>query len=163
MFKSDKETDGDILEAILRSLKGNTTIPDKQISVTVDQGIVTLVGTVEWEYQRIQAKSAIEKLAGVRSVINLITIRPVCTSSDIYKKIDEAFHQSATVDAKKIKVEIVGTKVILRGVVRSLAEKEDAENAAMLVPGIKCVESILEIEEPVCEDEGSETGKAATD
>jgi osmotically-inducible protein OsmY len=39
--------------------------------------------------------------------------------------------------------------VILKGKVRSFAEKEDAENAAWNAPGVNLVDSKLEIEEPV--------------
>jgi len=138
-------TDADILQSVLNSLKWNTTIPDGQVTIMVDDGNIILQGEVECEYQRVQAKSAIENITAVRSVTNLITIKPAYTPSEIQYEINAAFQRSAIADAKKITAEVQGTKIILLGIVRSFAEREDAENAAWSIPGVKSVESRLEI------------------
>ena len=103
---------------------------------------------VEWEYQRYNAKTAIQNLTGVRSVINLITVKPKITSFDVKEKINAAFLRSATIDAGRITAEVNGSRITLRGKVRSFAEKEDAETASRNAPGIISVESKLEIEVP---------------
>ena len=143
-----RKTDAEIGQAILDSLKWNTIIPEDRIKIRVEDGNVKLEGEVEWEYQRVQAKSAIENLTGVRSVANLITVKPIFTPKDIQEKINAAFQRSATIDSSRINTEVLGSKVKLRGKVRSFAEKEDAENAAWSAPGVQIVESTLEIEEP---------------
>jgi osmotically-inducible protein OsmY len=78
----------------------------------------------------------------------LITLRPKVTPFDIQQKINDAFRRIATIDAGKISAEVVGSKVILRGTVRSLAERGDAEAAAWHAPGVTNVESKLELEVP---------------
>ena len=143
-----RKTDAEIGQAILDSLKWNTMIPEDRIKIRVEDGNVKLEGEVEWEYQRVQAKSAIENLTGVRSVANLITVKPIFTPKDIQEKINAAFQRSATIDSSRINTEVLGRKVTLRCKVRSFAEKEDAENAAWSAPGVQIVESTLEIEEP---------------
>jgi len=142
------KTDAEIGQAILNSLKQSTAIPEDRIRIKVEEGNVKLEGEVEWEYQRVQAKSAIENLTGVRSVTNLITVKPIFTPSDIQEKINAAFQRSATIDSSGITTEVSGRRIKLRGKVRSFAEKEDAENAARSAPGVQIVESTLEIEEP---------------
>jgi osmotically-inducible protein OsmY len=143
-----RKTDTEIAEAVLNALKWHTAVQEEKIKIKVEDGNVKLEGEVEWEYQRSNAKMAIENLAGVRSVINLITVKPKVTPADIQQKISSAFHRSATVDATKITAEVNGGRIVLRGKVRSIAEKEDAETAAWSAPGISSVDSRLEIEIP---------------
>lgn len=143
-----KKNDTEIAEAVVNALKWHTMIPDEKIKISVEDGTVKLEGEVEWEYQRSQAKSAIENLTGVRFVTNLVSVKPKVTPYEIQLKINNAFQRSANIDAGKVTVEVQGSKVILKGEVRSFAEKEDAENAAWAAPGVITVESKLEIKEP---------------
>jgi len=117
----------------------------------VDDGNVKLEGSVEWEYQRNNAKTAIEHLAGVRSITNLIEVMPTITPTLIQQKIYNAFQRNASIDAGKITAEVKGSRVILRGKVRSIVEKEDAVTTAWNAPGVAIVENKLEVEEPAYE------------
>ena len=145
---SYRKTDAEIAEAVLNALKWHSGVQDEKIKIKVEDGIVRLEGVADWEYQRKNAGMAIENLTGVRSVINLITVKPKVSSFDIQQKISSAFHRNVTLDAARISVDVTGSKAILRGKVRSFAEKEDAERTAWLAPGISSVESKLEVELP---------------
>ena len=143
-----RKTDAEIAEAIVNALKWHTMIPHQNITVSVEHGSVKLEGEVDWDYQRRQALKAIEDLVGVRSVTNLIKVKERISADDIQKSISSAFQRSATIDADKIKVEVLGSKITLLGSVRSLPEKEDAENAAWFARGVTSVDNKLKIEEP---------------
>ncbi len=145
---ASNKTDTEIAEAVLNALKWHSAVQEEKIKIKVENGNVRLDGEVEWEYQRTSARSAIENLTGVLSIINLISVKPKVTASDIQQKISSAFHRSASIDAGKITVEVKGSKVILRGNVRSFVEKDDAETAAWNAPGVTSVESKLKIAIP---------------
>jgi len=144
-----KKTDSEIAEAVLNAIRLHTVVQEDRIKIKVEDGIVTLEGEVEWEYQRKAAKHSIENLPGVRNVLNYIIVKPKAVASDLQQKIGAAFRRSATIDAQKVRVEIIGSKVILSGTVRSIAEKEDAEDAVWAAPGIITVENKLHVEEEV--------------
>ncbi len=143
-----KKTDAEIAEAIINALKWHTMIPEDKVKVSVEDGNVKLEGEVEWEYQRNQAKTSVENLAGVKFVSNLIAVKPKVTPYELQLKINASFQRSANIDAAKISADVIGSKVIIRGKVRSFAEKEDAENAVWSAPGVTTVENKLVIEEP---------------
>lgn len=142
------KTDAEIAEAVLNALKWHAAVREDKIKIKVEDGNVRLEGRVEWEFERNNAKMAVENLTGVRSVTNLITVKPRITTSDIQHKISAAFHRSATIDSVKINAEVAGSKIILRGKVRSYAEKEDAEKAAWNAPGVTSVDNRIKIEVP---------------
>ena len=145
VFPSFQKSDSEIAEAVLNALKWNSSIQEEKIKIKVENGVVQLEGEVEWEYQRTNVKSTIENLTGVKSDLNLITIKQKLTASGVHQKIIEALYRSATVDAENIIVQTIGSKVVLSGKVRSLAEKEDAELAAWNAPGVISVENDLRI------------------
>ena len=72
---------------------------------------------------------------------NLVTVKPLATPADLKKKIEDALVRSAEVDANNITVEVQGSKAILKGKVRSWAERKEAERTAWLAPGITSVDN----------------------
>jgi osmotically-inducible protein OsmY len=140
-----KRTDEDLAQAAVDALKWNILVPSRKIKVTVSQGWVTLEGEVNWQFQRNATERAVRNLPGVRGVSNYITIKPDVSAKDIQSQIEEAFKRSAEVDADRIAIELDGDKVILRGTVKTWAEREEAERVAWSVPGISGVENLITV------------------
>lgn len=148
LLSSDKKSDTDIAAAVVNALKWHSSVQENRIKVSVENGWVTVEGDVDWVFERDAVKHAIENLVGVIGVSNLITIVPKVTSNDVKTKIMAAFHRNATIDANNITIETIGNRVVLRGSVRSFAEKQDAELAACKAPGINNVDNQLEVKIP---------------
>jgi osmotically-inducible protein OsmY len=141
----DKKPDPEIARDAVAALKSELPVSWERIKVIVKDGVVTLEGEVEWNYQRDRAERAVRWLKGVKSVSNLIKLKPQTSPSEIKRKIEEAFRRSAEIDASHITVETNGSEVILRGTVRSWAERREAERAAWAAPGVTKVDNRITI------------------
>lgn len=142
----NRRTDAEIADSILKTFQWDITIPHEKIKVKVDDGVVWLEGNVEWEYQRKAAENSIQNLTGIKSINNQLLVKPGANVGNVKQRIAAAFHRTATIDASKILVEVDGTEVTLKGVVRSFLEKEDAERAAWSAPGVTKVNSQLQLQ-----------------
>ena len=143
LAKDGERTDEDIAHAAAEALAWHTSVPHEQIDLTVSNGRITLKGELPWQYQRQAAEDAVRHLAGVKGALNQITVRQPLAAYDIKKKIEDALVRSAETDAERIRVEVKGTTVILRGSVRTYLERQDAQRAAWSVPGVSHVENHL--------------------
>jgi osmotically-inducible protein OsmY len=140
----DERPDPEIAREAVAAIKSQLPISSENIKVIVKNGWVTLEGEVEWQYQRNTAESAVRRIKGVKGVSNLIQIKPRAEPGEIKRRIQDAFRRSAEIDANRIVVEANGSEVILKGTVRSWAEREEAERAAWAAPGVtKVIDQIV--------------------
>ena len=116
-------TDAEISAAAVVQLNTWMVVPDGSVQVTVQEGWITVKGEVEFWYQRSAIESAVKDLAGVRGVINLITVGPQVGPVDSENSTRRPFERAAWIDSKRIQVETSGDKVILRSSVGFFGER----------------------------------------
>src|ERR1700739_4543998 len=91
-------TDPEIARDVQHLLRAHVMVPETKITATVRGGIVTLEGTVEWNYQKISAVDAAESVRGVLGVCNLIAVEPRVSPTSVKDEIDAALRRSAELD-----------------------------------------------------------------
>ena len=124
---------------------------DSLVPMTVDakvrDGVVTLTGTAQWQYQRDEAEFLTASVPGVSGIDNDITLTSTPDGRDIKNDISDAFRRSARLDADELSADTpsYGT-VILAGAVSSWAEHDEAVAAAWSAPGVTEVDDRIVVE-----------------
>ena len=135
-----KTSDEEIARRILDMFAWDVTIPNDKVMVKVEKGYVTLTGTLDWNYQKQEARKAAGRISGVLGVNNLIKISNAVAVGDVRERIMAAFKRSATADASALTVTADGTTVKLSGEVHGRHERQVAERTAWAAPGVFFVE-----------------------
>lgn len=140
--------DTDIADAAKNVLRWNTTVPEENIDITVENGWVTLDGEVEFSYQKTAANDAVKYLAGVRGITNQIKVRPTVEPEKAEEKIKDALRRDALVNSEEIDVSVEGNKARLQGTVSNWVEKNWVDRLVWATPGIFSVENDIVVRLP---------------
>jgi osmotically-inducible protein OsmY len=136
-----ERTDQDVATAVRNGLKWDVLVPDDRITSTVSSGTVTLKGSVDTWMQRYEAERAVQRLTGVKGVINQITVTAKPVNPDqIKQQIEEALERQTEREAKRIGVSVKDGVVTLTGTLRSWGEKNAVERAAYYAQGVRRVD-----------------------
>lgn len=138
-------TETDIAKQVDRALRSAVNVPDV-VKARIQDHTVTLIGEVDWEYQRVAARHAVENLRGVVRVNSQISLRSRPSGTGTEKRIRDALTRNALLDAESIHVEVEGSDVILSGVVHSWAEKQQAGYAAWSSPHVVHVDNRITVD-----------------
>ncbi|RZJ34566.1 MAG: BON domain-containing protein [Flavobacterium sp.] len=141
-FKSDLDLAAEIVEA----LQGDYSVPRESISVKVEDGYVTLEGSVLWDYQRKSAYRNVARIIGVKGVHNKLSLHSA--GKDVLEKeaVERAISRHWSLDPNTIFVNVTNNEVSLSGYVDSLYQKDEAERLAWQAPGVQHVENHLTVE-----------------
>lgn len=148
--KRDFADDTDIAKDAVRMLRESLIIPQDALTVTVEDGWLTLEGTLHLNYQREHAHQLLKDLPGVRGVTNEIKLKRKLDEKLEKSQVLQALRRHWSIDADEIDVDVQGTTVELKGMVCSLYQREEAERMAYKTPGVTKVINnlVVNLEQP---------------
>ena len=142
------QTDADIAQAVRHALEWDVTVPDQDIRSTVSNGTVRLEGVVSFLNQCTDAERAVERLAGVKRVVNQIEVRPTesVNVEEARQAVAKALGRHAAREAAGIELRADGGTVSVTGVVRTLEEKAAVLGAVRGTRGVSGVTDALGVQ-----------------
>jgi len=136
ILNEHRRSDAELRGAVLQAMMLDSLVPST-IDAKVDNGVVTLTGKANWQYQRDEAESVAGNLLGVMGVEDEIElIAPGPTAHDVDHSIKKAMERNAKLDAESVSVESSDGTITLRGTVSSWADHDEAVGAAWAAPGV---------------------------
>ena len=141
----DYRDDAILTTAANNALTLNITVPDG-VEAAARDGNLTLTGAVEYGRQRQAAELAVAGLAGVRNIKDDIDISYDADPVDVTWFVQDALDRNALVnDDSDVFVDASGNTVMLRGHVRTWAERDAVVGAAWMAGGVMQVRDDLDI------------------
>lgn len=141
--------------AVSDSLKTNN-LGDVSVSQDRDKGVMTLTGNVGTDDQKTQAESLAKQAAPDYTVADEIGVRPVGAQSQagaVASNLDDAIEDNykasikanKNLDEQSIHFKAKNGTLVLKGSVRTVAQKKEAESLAKHVPNVQQVVNELEV------------------
>jgi osmotically-inducible protein OsmY len=134
------ERDNQIKTQVARELKWDSRIGWAQIGVAVNDGVVTLTGSVTSYAKKLAAQQAAHRILGVLDVVNEIVVAPsgllIRTDEDIARAIRHVLEWDALVPDERIKSTVSDGWVTLEGDVDRWREREHAERTVLRLEGV---------------------------
>jgi len=142
---ADYRDDAMLTTTANNALTLNVTVPEG-VEATARDGNLTLTGTVTYGRQREAAELAVAGLAGVRNVRDDIEISYDADPIDVTLLVQDALDRNALIaDDSDVSVDTSGNTVMLRGHVRTWAERDAVVGAAWMAGGVSEVDDELEV------------------
>ncbi len=135
--------DDDIAAAALDRLSWDVSVPRDAIQLVVEQGWVTMSGTVDWFFQKEAAEKAIRGLVGVVGISDQVLITPSLDNFNISDRITLALNRSDLSDPSRIQVRSHAGEITLTGTVTSWHDLMVAGQAAWAAPGATHVDNAI--------------------
>ncbi len=148
---ASSSTDGKIEDAAKASYNYRTVL-EGRVSVSSNDGVVTLTGTVQDKDDKALAEDTVENLPGVVRVDNQITVKsdiPEHSDAWIAMKIRGELLVKGNVSATTTKVDVKDGVVTLTGTANNVAQRDLTEIYAKEVQNVKSVRNEIVIETPV--------------
>jgi osmotically-inducible protein OsmY len=143
-------TDTDIKQDVLDEFIWDPEVDAADVGVEVDDGVVTLTGTVESYLTKMAAERAAQRVDGVRAVANDLSVRGPLThnDTDVARDVADALERNIAVPSDRVEVTVQNGKVTLRGEVSWAYQRNVAANCVQSLRGVRDVINLIQIEQP---------------
>lgn len=149
MLLTGTKTDKEIQKEVMKELDWDPQVDAVEVGVQVEDGVVTLTGTVATYAKKLASKRAAHRVAGVMDVVNNLTVElpdpHQKTDQEVARTVRSALEWDVLVPDTRIHSTVSKGFVILEGEVDSWADKLAAECAIENLTGVRGVDNRIEV------------------
>lgn len=143
-------TDRALQERVREELEWIPEVDAASVGVTADDGVVTLHGEVASAAERRSAVRAGQRVRGVRTLIDELTVRPRTpaawpSDTELGRAVDAALAWDAVLPHDAVRAAIHDHDVVLTGRVEWNYQREGAFRAVQKLRGVRSVANLIEI------------------
>lgn len=138
-------TDIDIQRDVLAEFLWDPRLEPNDVGVEVDDGIVTLAGTVESYAMKLAAEQAAQRVAGVRAIANELSVHTSKSwnDTDIAGSAARAIEANGIIPADRIEIAVQNGKITLTGEVDWEFQRTAATRAVEYLRGVRDVSNLI--------------------
>jgi len=143
-------SDTDIQQDVIDEFLWDPEVTSAEVGVEVDEGVVTLTGTIDSYAEKLAAQDAAQRVAGVRAVANELSVRGPLTynDTDIAKAVVDALDANFSVPPGCIDVAVQNGKVKLTGEVNWAFQRAAASNSVRYLRGVRDLSNLILVKQP---------------
>lgn len=145
-----KKNNDVLLKEVKEAIKWEPILNSNDIDVSVNDGIVTLGGTVDNYTQKKEAEQTAKNIAGVKAVVDDVKVdlyfSAIKSDTDIAASVLKALHENWAVPDHLLKVTVENGWVTLEGILHWNFQRKAAENAIRYLEGVRGVIDNIKIE-----------------
>ncbi len=152
MFNLFEKSDSQIQDDVKKEFQWDPSVSDSNIAVTVNDGIVTLRGSVPHYFEKSNAEQVAQRVGGVRAVADEIEVN----ISGVHKRTDEEIAKAALTAMdwnyqvpESVKVSVDNGWVTLRGETSWAFQRTAASNVIKPLKGVRGVTNEVTIKTQV--------------
>ena len=147
-----KKTDAEVQQDVIRELKWDSRVDETDVGVEVDNGIITLTGTVSSWGKRIAAEEAAHRVHGVLDVANDIVVKMPGTGGRTDTEVAQAVRNALVWDVfvpdTRIQSTVSDGIVTLKGDVDSWIQRDDADRVVRNLAGVRGLRNDIIVKPP---------------
>jgi osmotically-inducible protein OsmY len=147
-----KKMDAEVQQDVIRELKWDSRVDETDVGVEVDNGIITLTGTVSSWGKRVAAEDAAHRVRGVLDVANDIIVKVPGTGGRTDTEIAQAVRNALVWDVfvpdTRIQSTVSDGVVTLKGDVDSWIQRDDADRVVRNLAGVRGMRNDIVVKPP---------------
>ncbi len=159
------KTDDQITQDVLAELTWDPAVTVANLTVSTRGGRVSLHGTADTYGTKLEAEDAASRVAGVRSVDNVIVVDPAAlglrSDVEIEKDIRKALALDYRVPETWLFVSVLNGRVTLSGDVTWDYQRNAAEADASMIKGVRGIDNEITVNQPAASATAIAAGIAA--